>query len=599
MTDIREFADPRKEHGSSEGTEAAGVIQSPRPKASDRAVRLALASGIELWHDPDLIGYVSLAKAGHRENHPIKSKAARLWLGALFYETERRGLGHQDCADALGLLEAKAIHEGPEHPIAVRVAHLGGCVLLDLGRPEWEAVEVTPNGWTVRPASELPVRFKRPAGLLALPLPKPGGDLLKLVEVLNTDEEGIRLALAWLLFAMGGPGPYPILALAGEQGTGKSTAARVLREIVDPNSVGLRTTPKEERDLAIAAQNAHILGFDNFSSIPDWLSDALCRLATGAGFATRALYTDSEETLFSAKRPIVLNGIPDLMTRGDLADRALAVTLERIREEDRKPESEVWALVESVKPDILGGLLDAVVVALRNLPGLRLPTLPRMADFARFIVAAEPALPWKPGEFLSTYQAAREDGARILLEGDAIAALVVDITKRGQERTNTWTGTASDLMKSLEEVRGDGMRSSGWPKSARGLSSHLRRIAPALRQTGLEVEHGKGGGKLNARTITLRLTHPKDGNRPSEPSEGSKSLTAQADFVRTQNSTDRPNDKSNRPIRTQSEPFGRNPDPTVRQQIPCAISHPGNSDATDANFPSLGGVSGDAFEVDL
>lgn len=592
MTDLREFAEPRKEQPALEGTEEGKAAPAPRPKASDRAVRLALASGVEVWHDPDLVGYVSMARAGHRENHPIRSKAARHWLGALFYEAEHRGLGNQECADALGLLEAKAIHEGQEHPVAVRVAHLGSHVLLDLGRPEWDAVEVTPNGWMIRPALDLTVRFKRPAGLLPLPMPKPGGDLLKLVEVLNTDEEGIRLALSWLLFALGGSGPYPILALAGEQGTGKSTAARVLREIVDPNSVGLRTTPKEERDLAIAAQNAHILGFDNFSSIPEWLSDALCRLATGAGFATRALYTDSEETLFSAKRPIVLNGIPDLMTRGDLADRALAVTLERIREEDRKPESELWELVEAVKPDILGGLLDAVVVALQNLPALRLPTLPRMADFARFIVAAEPSLPWKAGEFLSTYQAAREDGAHILLEGDSIAALVVAIARKGQEGSDTWTGTASDLMRRLEEARGEGNRPSGWPKSARSLSSHLRRIAPALRQTGLEVEHGKGGGKLNARTITLRLAPPKDGNRPSETSEPSEGLTVQGDSLRTQNPPDRP-------IRTQSESFGRKPSSTVRPEIPYVTSYPGDSDATDAKFPTLGGVSGDAFEVDL
>jgi len=305
-------------------------------------VRLAIGSGAEMWHDPEFNGFLSITKAGHRENYPIKGRAARTWLVGLFYASERRGLSGQECADALGLLEAQAIHEGPEHLVAVRVAHQEGRVLLDLGRPEWDAVEVTPDGWMVRPALDLPVRFKRPAGLLALPMPRLGGDLRKLVELLNTSTEGIILILAWLLFALGGAGPYPILALSGEQGTGKSTFARMLREIVDPNSVGLRTTPKEERDLAIAAQNAHVIGFDNFSSIPEWLSDALCRLATGAGFATRALYTDSEETLFSAKRPIILNGIPDLMTRGDLADRALAVTLEQIKEEERLPETEIW-----------------------------------------------------------------------------------------------------------------------------------------------------------------------------------------------------------------------------------------------------------------
>ena len=606
---LSEFIDPLEPEGPeepegldlgahpAEAPPAQEEEKATRTKASDRAVRLALGSGAELWHDPEMVGFVSIHKGGHRENYPIRSRAARMWMMGLFYGREGRGLSAQECADALGLLEAKAIHDGDEHPVAVRVAHLPGRVMLDLGRPEWDVVDVTPDGWTIRPALDLPVRFKRPAGLLPLPMPKPGGDLTKLINVLNTDAEGIRLALAWLLFALGGSGPYPILALAGEQGTGKSTAARVLREIVDPNSVGLRTTPKEERDLAIAAQNAHILGFDNFSTIPEWLSDALCRLATGAGFATRALYTDSEETLFSAKRPIILNGIPDLMTRGDLADRALAVTLEQIKEENRLPEADVWRAVDLVKPDILGGLLDAVSVALRRLPGLPSCALPRMADFARFIMAAEPAMPWKEGEFLETYAAAREDGARILLEGDSIHALVLGIVKAGG---NTWTGTAADLLDALNAARPEGARPpQGWPKSAKGMGNHLRRIAPAMRQTGLEVEHTKGGGKKNARIITLKQAALNDEKEQSEQSEQSEGHTSQGDSVRTVEAGNRPKTPDSPSVRTLGASVGRSEIPTVRQEIPYATKDSDGSDGSDGSILSLRAVSGDSVTVDL
>jgi hypothetical protein len=284
------------------------------------------------------------------------------------------------------------------------------------------------------------------------------------------------------------------------------------------------------------------------------------------------------------------------MTRGDLADRALAVTLERIPEAARKPETELWALVEQVKPDILGGLLDAVVVALRRLPGLRLPTLPRMADFARFIVAAEPALPWKDGEFLETYQAAREDGARILLEGDAIHALMLGIVK---DSGNTWAGTASDLLARLNAAKDEGRPPAGWPKSARGLSSHLRRIAPAMRQTGLEVEYSKGGGKKNARIITLRQTTPKDRIEPSEPSEPSKVHATQANFVRTQNQGDRPTPSEESNPRTETNEIGRKFEITVRQGIPCDTRDLEPSDDSDGCFPSLEAVSGDTFSEDL
>ena len=50
-------------------------------------------------------------------------------------------------------------------------------------------------------------------------------------------------------------------------------------------------------------------------------------LASGGGFAIRQLYTDQDEVLFDAARPIILNGIEDVVTRPDLADRGLFLTL--------------------------------------------------------------------------------------------------------------------------------------------------------------------------------------------------------------------------------------------------------------------------------
>ena len=111
------------------------------------------------------------------------------------------------------------------------------------------------------------------------------------------------LLAAWLVAAFRPHGPYPILVLHGEQGSAKSTTARVLRALLDPNTAPLRGEPRDLRDVMIAASNGWIISFDNLSRIPHWLSDALCRLATGGGFSTRELYTDSEEVLFDAQRP--------------------------------------------------------------------------------------------------------------------------------------------------------------------------------------------------------------------------------------------------------------------------------------------------------
>lgn len=142
------------------------------------------------------------------------------------------------------------------------------------------------------------------------------------------------LIAAWLLSALGPPGPYPALVLVGEQGTAKSMAARLLRSLVDPNSAPLRSLPREERDLFVAANNGWTICFDNVSKMPDWLSDALCRLATGGGFAVRELYSDSNEVLFNAQRPVILNGIDDVAGRPDLLDRAMVLALQPIPEEE-------------------------------------------------------------------------------------------------------------------------------------------------------------------------------------------------------------------------------------------------------------------------
>ncbi len=158
------------------------------------------------------------------------------------------------------------------------------------------------------------------------------------------------------------------------------------------------------------------MAFDNLSGIKDNLSDALCVLSTGGGFGARELYTDDDEKLFDAKRPILLNGIEDLATRPDLLDRAITLTLPVIADEQRRDENELWKQFEEVRPRVLGALLDVVSVALKNLPNARMESKPRMADFALWITAAEPALGWKPGAFLTAYTENRGQANEIALE---------------------------------------------------------------------------------------------------------------------------------------------------------------------------------------
>jgi hypothetical protein len=330
---------------------------------------IELASSVELFRDRDDLGYARFDVNGHKENWPIRSKGFKRWLTRNFYESIRGAPSSEGMQQALGVLEARAQYDAPEHEVCVRVAGHDDRIYIDLADRDWRAIEVDEDGWRV--IDNPPVYFRRSNGMKPLPEPVAGGslndDLRPLLNVKNDNE--FVLNVAWLLAALHPCGPYPVNALAGEHGSGKSLRTHFLRGTVDPNSVPLRALPGSERDLYIAARNSHVLAYDNARGIPDWLSDAFCRLSTGGGFSTRELYTDQDEVLFGGKRPIILNGIDDTATRPDLADRSIVQTVTEITEKERKLENkELWPEFERKRPRILGALLDAVSHGLKNLP---------------------------------------------------------------------------------------------------------------------------------------------------------------------------------------------------------------------------------------
>jgi hypothetical protein len=367
---------------------------------------LELATAADLFHAAGGTAYADLPIDGHRETWPVRSSRFRAWLRRLCYEATAEAVSAAALNSALNLLEARAQFEGPERTVNVRVAEHDGFIYLDLADRDWGAVEIGPEGWQL--VAEPPVRFRRPPGMLPLPVPQPGGSIEQLACFLNLpDPSDLILVLSWLLAALRHAGPYPLLVVAGEQGSAKTVLSKMLRALVDPNVAPVRTLPREERDLFIAANNGHVLAFDNLSTLPSWLSDTLCRLASGGAFAVRRLYTDQDEVLFEAARPIILNGIEDAVTRPDLADRALFLTPRPLSEAQRRPEQELWQEFEHERPRLLGALLDAMSHGLKTMPQVRLARLPRMADFAVWAAACETAL-WSEGTFARTYAANRK-----------------------------------------------------------------------------------------------------------------------------------------------------------------------------------------------
>jgi hypothetical protein len=476
--------------------------------ARDELISIAVELA-ELWQDRDGQAFATFAVGDHRENHRVNSQRFRQWLMALYGDRNPQVLANkkvvnpgpsgQALQEAIAMIASIAVR-GPVHTPAVRLAvDSSGVIWLDLGDPSWRAVRIAPDGWTVE--SEAAVRFIRSEGMRALPVPQTGGSIAELAGFVNVEGgakgEDFRLIVAWLIMALSPTGPYPILLLNGEQGSAKSSATKVLRALIDPNLADTRALGRNDEALQLAALNGWVCAFDNLSWIPDEMADALCRLSTGAAMAKRRLYTDGEEALFSASRPIVANGIPPLATRGDLVDRAMVVILPAIPPNHRRDEKTFWAAFEAARPRLLGALLTAVSCALRCRSQVKLDRKPRMADFAIWSEAAAPALGWPAGAFLDAFEANRRGAVLDVIQSDPVAVAVLALI----EREGSWTGTSAELLKEIGGTRTE-RKAKGLPLDATRMGGALRRVAPDLRQAGLTVEFWlEPGGNRDRRIL--------------------------------------------------------------------------------------------------
>jgi hypothetical protein len=488
-----------------------------------RLVGLALGADLELFHDSEQAAFATFSANGHKETHKLRTKAFKSWLQGLFYKQTGQAASSTAVQDALGSLEAKALYDGAKHSVHVRLAEKDGKIYLDLADDAWRVVEIDTFGWRVLTNS--PVKFKRPKGVQPLPLPVEGGNLGDLRNFLNLDSKDWPLIASWLVAAARPEGPYPVLVLHGEQGTAKSTAIEVLKALVDPNVAPLRSPPRNDQDLALGAVNSWILAFDNMSHLQDWLSDGLCRISTGGGRAGRTLYSDDEETILDATRPLILAGIEDLANRSDLLDRCIIVYLPVIKDADRKTKKEFWSAFEAKKPSFLGALLSAVTEGLKELPNVLLPSKPRMADFAEWAVACEKAIGLEAGAFLAAYTANRGSANELALEASPVPAqlrLLLE-AQPGKE----WTGTSGELLVELDSLASEKVqRQKDWPKSSKGLSGVLRRLAPNLRTTGLELKLGEreAGRRLIRLWLQKCVTSVTPSQKKAEKPSGTRHL---------------------------------------------------------------------------
>lgn len=475
------------ENMASQDTQAAG---------NTSAKLLEIIQDFELFHTPAMEPYASFTGSVPLETLAIDSEEFRFVLSERYYRLYGSPPNKQALEEAIEVIKAKALFDGREREVHTRVAGSAGKVYLDLANEERDIVEITEDGWSI--ISDPLVKFRRPRGMRPLPLPEHGGSIDLLKPFLNLRYEDFPLVVGILLAALRPEGPFPIFMLTGQQGTAKSTTARVIRQLIDPNVADNRACPSSERDLMISASNSWVVSFDNISKLPDWLSDAFCRLSTGAGLGTRGLYTDDQEKIFQGARPIILNGIGVFGTRGDLLDRSILLILPEIRDDFRQEEQLFWEHFGKAHPLILGALLDAVRCGLMTCSFVELAELPRMADFARWVTSAEPAFGWRPGTVTKAFEANRQEIHHVALEGSVLAEGILALMKVWSE----WEGTASELLNQLRSTV-PARLCRDLPGGPGVLSRELWRIAPNLKNAGIAVGRGTQGKRRSIKIEQL------------------------------------------------------------------------------------------------
>lgn len=427
----------------------------------------------ELWHSDGDTPYLSIRteEEDHLEHYSLKTERTKEYLGRLFHDNTKKAASRVALTDAITILSGYAM-AGDQHQLFIRVGSDDDATYVDLCDRTWDAIKITPHGWEI--VKNPPIKFRRPKGMLPLPRPIEDGSIEDLRPLLNTDADSWILIKAWLLSLLMPAGPYPLLIFNGEQGTAKSYNQKLLKSITDPSTLPIRRPPRNQEDLMIAANNNWITSFDNLSKISCDLSDDLCNISTGGGISKRALYTDGDESIIQVCRPIMLNGITDFVTRPDLLDRSIVITLQRIDDQHRQAEDILLAKFNELHPSILGALLDMAVIAMRESSSIKLDHPGRMAGWLAWACAG-----LQDDTFLRLLSNARTEAAASALEGDP---LICQMKIFAQALREPWIGSATELLDLLNAQANHGKYPpKGWPTIPSKLSNALSRLAPVLR----------------------------------------------------------------------------------------------------------------------
>lgn len=426
-----------------------------------------------------------------RKTVPLQSEAFDNVMRRRYAAVTNGGIARADSLRAAReYLVAVAEHEAPRIRSAMRRADKGGKIYIDLCDDLWRVVEIDKDGWRIGAAPE-GIRFKRSSAMNPLPLPVAGGTLADFRAVINVkDEDGLIVVILWLLAALT-RGPYPILNISGPDGSGKSTNTEFIGDIIDPSKYPRKVKPKKDEDYIINCLNQYVQRYDNLSRINMDEMDIICGISTGSALSTRKFFTNGEIVQFSALAPFILNGIPNLAERRDLASRTLPLLLEPPSDDMRATERECRSLFAELHPKLLGFICQVAHRGLANLPHVKLEKLPRMADNAEwFYACADAFIPGGSERLTGLLSELDNELAAANIAGDTFARIIVTALLEAEGKAKPRSAVDGSTLGVVVDSGEDAEPRYNWRVQAKELHSTIARIERELRESGEVIKLG-------------------------------------------------------------------------------------------------------------
>jgi energy-coupling factor transporter ATP-binding protein EcfA2 len=397
-------------------------------------------------------------------------------------------------ADAIKLAVASAKSNLPSKPAAVCV-RVGARsdrneLYWDLADGTGRAVKVTPDGWSM--VDDAAVLFPFSPGRGVLTEPSKAGSIHCLREKFDLSAYNEALIISFCLGCLRGKGPYPILAIVGPEGSGKTTLAAYLRALVDPGTPMLRNMPKKDTELAISARDNHLLAYDGIEAVPAWFGRAICKVSKGTVFSS--YLKGQERILFQGARPVILAGAEEMLLDRELASRTLIVRLEARTRFQSNMTEDFEGLAE-----MRGALLDVISHALGRWRDINIPEPRKDYEFEKWMAACDLSR-WGLETFQDAYETGISDAVSDAVELDPfLLAFQTYMSKVG-----TFRGTAGELLRELNGIKGT-FKGNRWPKTPRAIAGRLRRDRKLLPEVDMEFEIREGHNRTRVMAARSKL----------------------------------------------------------------------------------------------